>query len=43
MRDPRGIAQTWYKKAVSTDDSYDRFVFLWFAFNALYNEFLETY
>lgn len=38
----KSIAQRWYRKAVSADDNYDRFVFLWFAFNALYNEFFDS-
>ena len=41
MRDPKSIAQKWYRKAISADDDYERFVFLWFAFNALYNEFFS--
>ena len=28
MRDPVHIAQRWYRKASSADDSYDRFVSL---------------
>ncbi len=40
MRDPLIIARTWFAKANQTDDHYDRFVCLWFALNALYNEFL---
>ena len=42
MRDPVHIAQRSYRKALSADDSYDRFVYLWFALNALYNEFHES-
>lgn len=41
MRNPKSIAQRWYRKAINADDNYERFVFLWFAFNALYNEFFS--
>ncbi len=41
MRDPQSIARTWYNKAGCAEDPYDRFICLWFAFNALYNEFLQ--
>lgn len=42
MRDIKDIAKTWLKKAKQEDDCFDQFVSLWFAFNALYNEFLYT-
>ncbi len=41
MRDPQQIAHTWLKKAEAENDAFDRFISLWFAFNALYNEFYE--
>lgn len=41
MRDQESIARIWYNKAEAAGDPYDRFVCLWFAFNALYNEFLQ--
>lgn len=41
MRDPQNIARTWYNKAEGSEDPYDRFICLWFAFNALYNEFFQ--
>jgi len=39
MKNPVEIAQTWFEKANQAEDHYDRFVYLWFALNALYNEF----
>lgn len=43
MRDLKDIAKTWLNKAKQEEDCFDRFVSLWFAFNALYNEFLYRY
>ena len=39
MRHPKGIARTWLNKAIASKDSYDKFVYLWFAFNSLYNDY----
>ncbi len=41
MRNPNEIAKVWLGKATTADDSYDKFVYLWFAFNSLYNQFLR--
>jgi hypothetical protein len=38
MRLPREVAQSWFTKAAEQADDFDRFVALWIAFNALYNE-----
>lgn len=42
MRFPREVAQSWFSRASEQSDEFDRFVALWFAFNALYNEFYPT-
>ena len=34
-------ARAWHSKAKDETDDFDRFVYLWFAFNALYNEHLR--
>ncbi|WP_254172881.1 HEPN domain-containing protein [Planktothrix pseudagardhii] len=39
MRFPNEIAKSWVSKAEQETDDFNRFVSLWFAFNALYNEF----
>ena len=39
MREPRAVARAWFDKAEAETDAFDRFVSLWFAFNALYNEY----
>lgn len=41
MRMPIEAASAWYKKAELEKDVFDRFVYLWFAFNVLYNEYLD--
>jgi hypothetical protein len=42
MREPHEVAQSWYAKAAEQPDVFDRFVALWFAFNALYNKSFPT-
>jgi hypothetical protein len=42
MRHPREVAQSWFAKATEQVDEIDRFVALWFAFNAVYNDFSPT-
>lgn len=41
MSSPWNIANSWYQKAQNEEDDFDRFVYLWFSFNALYGQFLE--
>lgn len=42
MRRPEEIASSWLQKAEKEYDDFDKFVSLWFALNALYNEFFRT-
>ena len=39
MRRPKSVARAWLNKAMASKDSYDKFVYLWFAFNSLYNDY----
>lgn len=41
MIEPKTVARSWLNKARDEQDHFDRFVYLWFAFNALYNDFLN--
>jgi len=41
MRLPEDTARSWLGKADGEGDPFDRFVSLWFALNALYNEFFD--
>lgn len=42
MRDPEQIARSWIQKAEAEHDDFDKFVSLWFALNAFYNEFFRS-
>jgi hypothetical protein len=37
MRHSTEVARSWLEKSLREEDPYNRFVFLWIAFNALYN------
>lgn len=41
MRSPIQVAASWLKKAETEKDDFDKFISLWFAFNALYNQFFH--
>lgn len=41
MKPSEEIALSWLKKAKTEQDHFDQFVSLWFALNALYNQFFE--
>ncbi len=42
MRSANEAARAWYLKARDEGDQFDRFVYLWFAFNILYSEFMNN-
>src|SRR5208283_747131 len=41
MKTAREVAKSWVHKAKEEKDPFDKFVYLWFAFNALYGQYLE--
>jgi len=42
MKTPDMAARSWYEKTEHEDDDFDRFVYLWFSFNVLYNEYFYS-
>jgi hypothetical protein len=42
MKTPEAVATAWYLKAKNENDDFDRFVYLWFAFNVLYSNYFKT-
>jgi hypothetical protein len=43
MRDAYSACKIWIKKSEDENDCYDKFVYLWFAFNAIYNNYFDSY
>lgn len=43
MRDAYTACRIWNEKSEGEVDCYDRFVYLWFAFNVLYNNYFDSY
>lgn len=42
MKTPIDAASSWFEKANHEEDEFDRFVYLWFAFNILYSEHFDN-
>ncbi len=43
MRNAISVSRIWKGKAEKESDCYDKFVYLWFAFNSLYNQHFDAY